>query len=275
MHQDAERLRSEHAAAVDAVAGDDGASRPTPKPPPRASRKSSPPRRPAVGEDRVDLVRAAHGRGERDDARYAGTKPADLSFADGGSTSTAANSPPMANSAGSIVTSLSGLGKGPANNPADFQTRFPWNDRERHGRPRHVGVRDVHDAPVEWRFDICPNPKRRLVAVGRSGSRLETYRPQTQRPERRDGQTEPVHPGGRRRVRARQRSRVQGLDVDDGARKSPLRGHGDRFAVVVGGGFPHAASRVTAAASVCGTFTPSESASVTVNASVDPATPPA
>ena len=41
--------------------------------------------------------------------------------------------------------------------------------------------------------------------------------------------------------------------------------------------FRHAASRVVAAdcvASVCGTFTPSESASVTVNASVDPATPP-
>ena len=42
--------------------------------------------------------------------------------------------------------------------------------------------------------------------------------------------------------------------------------------------FRHAASRVAAAgccvASVCGTFTPSESASVTVNASVDPATPP-
>ena len=37
--------------------------------------------------------------------------------------------------------------------------------------------------------------------------------------------------------------------------------------------FRHAA-KPSCVASVCGTFTPSESASVTVNASVDPATPP-
>ena len=43
---------------------------------------------------------------------YAGTKPADLSFADGGSTSTAANSPPMANSAGAIVASALNESKG-------------------------------------------------------------------------------------------------------------------------------------------------------------------
>ena len=43
---------------------------------------------------------------------YAGTKPAAASLADGGSTSTAANSPPIANSAGAFVASALNESKG-------------------------------------------------------------------------------------------------------------------------------------------------------------------
>ena len=43
---------------------------------------------------------------------YAGTKPAAASSADGGSTSTAANSPPIANSAGAFVASALNESKG-------------------------------------------------------------------------------------------------------------------------------------------------------------------
>ena len=153
--------------------------------------------------------------------------------------------------------------------------RVPGNDRERHGRPRHVGVRDVHDAPVEGRLDVCPDRSavsppwtRRIESRTRPRPRNRSSRPTTRT-------NKIVHAGGRRRERLRQRSRVQGPDVDDA--RNPLHGHGDRFAVVVGGGFPARRQprrrrrlrrvRLRHLHAV-------RSASVTVNASVDPATPP-